>query len=57
MPAGDAKALADALERLALDSGARERMGARSRVIACGEFDQESVLASTLAIYRAGTRE
>jgi glycosyltransferase involved in cell wall biosynthesis len=57
VPAGDAKALADALERLALDSGARERMGARSRVIACGEFDQENVLASTLSIYRAEAKE
>lgn len=57
VPAGDAKALADALERLALDSVARKRMGARSREIACDAFDQERVLASTLAIYRAGSKE
>lgn len=57
VPAGNAKALADALERLALDSAARARMSRRSRDIACGQFDQERVLVSTLAIYRAGSKE
>jgi glycosyltransferase involved in cell wall biosynthesis len=52
VPVGDAKALAGALERLALDPAARERMSARSREIACGDFDEDRVLAATLAIYR-----
>lgn len=51
--AGDAIALADALERLALDPVGRERMSVRSREIACGEFGEDRVLAATLAIYRS----
>jgi glycosyltransferase involved in cell wall biosynthesis len=57
VPAGDAKALAGALERLALDSAMRRRMSARSREIACGDFDENRVLAATLAIYRKRSEE
>ena len=52
----DAKALADALERLARDPAMRARMSVRSREIACGEFAENRVLAATLAIY-AGSEE
>jgi len=57
VPVGDGKALADALERLARDPAERERMGAWSREIACDEFDENRVLAATLAIYRSKSEE
>jgi len=53
----DGKALADALERLALDPAMRARMGTRSREIACAEFAEKQVLAATLEIYRGGQSE
>ena len=57
VPEHDSKALAAALERLALDPAMRERMGARSREIACSEFAEDRVLAATMAIYYEPTRE
>ena len=53
VPAGNAMALADALERLAVDPPMRARMGLRSREIACQEFAEERILAATLAIYES----
>jgi glycosyltransferase involved in cell wall biosynthesis len=53
VPVRDPGALAAALARLAADPVARARMGRRSREIACAEFSQAEVLATTLAIYRS----
>lgn len=57
VPERDGKALADALERLALDPAMRARMSVRSREIACSEFAEDRVLAATLAIYQEPTEE
>jgi glycosyltransferase involved in cell wall biosynthesis len=53
VPAHNATALADALERLAGDPSMRARMGVRSRDIACDEFAEDRVLEATLAIYES----
>ena len=57
VPVGDARALADALERLAREPATRAQMSERSREIACNDFGEDRVLAATLAIYRSKTEE
>ncbi len=52
VPVRDARALADAIRRLAGDSGLRERMGAAGRRRVEREFAQDLVFAKTEAIYR-----
>ncbi len=56
VPRADARALADALERLILDPALRDQMGARGRIRAEQEFAQEVVIQETLALYRDGAR-
>jgi glycosyltransferase involved in cell wall biosynthesis len=51
VPPGDATALAGAVVRLADDAALRERMGEASVRKAAAEFDQEQVIATTLATY------
>lgn len=53
VPAKDATALADALERLARDGGLRRRMGQAARSLVERELGQEVVVDQTLALYRA----
>ncbi|MBI3542196.1 MAG: glycosyltransferase family 4 protein [Deltaproteobacteria bacterium] len=53
VPARDAAALADAIEALLKNPVERARMGAEGRRKACGEFDEKSVIAATLALYEA----
>ncbi len=50
-PARDARALADAIERLVKDPALRRRMGQRGRQRAESEFSIERVIAQTLALY------
>ena len=50
VPVRDAERLADALARLIEDAGLRQRLGARVRERAVAEFDQERVIAATLAV-------
>lgn len=50
VPAGDGVALADALERLADDSGLRERMGMNARALAEERFDRDELALRTLGI-------
>ena len=52
VPARDARALADALERLITDPDLRRVMGARGRKRAMEEFDVERVIEQTLDVYR-----
>ncbi len=52
VPPGDAKALADAIERLAGDGELRRRMGAAGRLLAEAEFGADKVIGETLALYR-----
>lgn len=52
VPARNAAALADALQRLIEDSGLRQQMGRRARDIVQAEFSVEKVVADTLAVYR-----
>ena len=51
VPARDAVALADAIEKLARDPQLRLRMGAASRLIAEREFAVERVVGETVAVY------
>ena len=51
VPVRDAVALANAIEYLAGDRSARERMGAAGRALVLREFSQERVAAETLAGY------
>lgn len=53
VPARDSAALADALEKLALDKEMRLRLGHRARVLAETRFANEVVIAQTLALYRS----
>ena len=59
VPARDAEALADAIESLARDPGARQRMGRAAQRKARREFDQQRVIDITLGVYerlvRCGT--
>ena len=52
VPPRDAVALADAIQRLLLDAGLRERMGLAGRRLAEREFSIEKVVAAHLAVYR-----
>jgi len=52
IPAGDVRALSDAIARLVMDCGLRERMGQASRKIAIEQFDEKLILAKYLGIYR-----
>jgi len=52
VPARDAAALADALERLVRDKELRTVMGQRSRELAVGIFSKEAVTAGTFAVYK-----
>jgi glycosyltransferase involved in cell wall biosynthesis len=47
---GDSAALADALERLALDASLRERMGRAGRETILREFDQERCAADLVGL-------
>jgi glycosyltransferase involved in cell wall biosynthesis len=51
VPAQNALALANALDRLLASSGERRLMGARGREIAAAAFSNEKVIAETLAVY------
>ncbi len=53
VPARDAAALARAVETLALDGERRRTMGAAARDKAAAEFDEQRVIAVTLAVYEA----
>lgn len=53
VPAGDAAALADALERLIANPHLRAAMGGRGRMRAEKEFGLEAVIQQTLALYQA----
>ena len=48
---GDAAALTDAIADLAADAPARRAMGRQGRAKAQQEFDQQRVIATTLAVY------
>lgn len=52
VPAQDAPALADAIQRLVNDGTLRRRLGAQARAIAESEFSEEVVVRETLALYR-----
>lgn len=52
VPPGDATALTAAVERLADDASLRSRMGEASQAKAAVEFDQQTVIDTTLATYR-----
>ncbi len=52
VPPRDARALADAIERLARDADLRKRFGAAGRAIAEREFAETLVVEKTLALYR-----
>ena len=53
VPPRDAAALARAVEALALDGERRRAMGAAARDKAAAEFDEQRVIAVTLAVYEA----
>jgi len=51
VPARDAAALSDAIERLVADAAMRKRMGERAREVVAERFSNEVVNAATLALY------
>jgi len=51
VPVKDPKGLAAAIGRLLDDPKERQRMGARGRELAVGEFSQKQVIEATLAVY------
>ncbi len=53
VPPRDARALADALERLAKDPDLRRRMGAAARDLVAREMSEQVVVAQTMALYRS----
>ncbi len=53
VPPRDARALADALERLARDRDLRRRMGAAARDLVTREMSEQVVVAQTVALYRS----
>ena len=57
VPAGDARALAQALRELLGDPAALARMAAASRAAAAGPYSWEAIGASTLALYERVLRE
>jgi len=52
VPPNDPQALADALERLALDVQLRSRMGDAARQLVLDQFTHERINAATLEVYR-----
>ena len=52
VPLHDARALADAIARLAADAALRERMGARARALVEEHYCDELIVAQMLALYR-----
>jgi glycosyltransferase involved in cell wall biosynthesis len=52
VPVKDARALADAIERLANDAELRQRMGRRGRELVEEAFSEAAVVERTLALYR-----
>jgi glycosyltransferase involved in cell wall biosynthesis len=52
VPADDARALAQALERLAGDAALRQRFGAASRALVESELAADAVGAATVVCYR-----
>jgi len=52
VPARDAAALADAVERLVADAGMRKRMGERAREVVVDRFSNEVVNGKTLELYK-----
>jgi len=57
VPVRDPAALADAIESLVVDPLLRERLGNAARDRALVEFDQDRVIARTLAVYRSLLRQ
>jgi glycosyltransferase involved in cell wall biosynthesis len=53
VPPRDARALADALERLARNRDLRRRMGAAARDLVTREMSEQVVVAQTVALYRS----
>jgi glycosyltransferase involved in cell wall biosynthesis len=53
VPAGNAGALADAIEWLLADKSLRERMGIRSRELAVESFSERLIVEQTLSVYRS----
>jgi glycosyltransferase involved in cell wall biosynthesis len=51
VPPRDARALADALERLATDRDLRHRLGAAARDLVAREMSEKVVVAQTMALY------
>ncbi|WP_323017018.1 glycosyltransferase family 4 protein [Castellaniella sp.] len=51
VPARDARALADAVSRLAADAGLRDRMGAAGRALAERDFGLAGIVQAHLAVY------
>ena len=52
VPPNDPQALAEALERLALDAQLRSRMGSAARQLVLDQFTHERINAATLEVYR-----
>ena len=52
VPARDAQCLADAIARLDDDRALAQRLGAAARARAMHEYDEQAVIARTLAVYR-----
>lgn len=52
VPARDAKALANAIERLASDGKLRDRLGKAARQKAVTQFDEKLIVRATLEVYR-----
>ena len=52
VPPNDPQALADALERLALDARLRSRMGIAARQLVLDQFTHQHINAATLEVYR-----
>jgi glycosyltransferase involved in cell wall biosynthesis len=53
VPAGDARALADAIARLAAEPGLRAAMGAAACTRACENYGMDAMAHGTLELYRA----
>jgi glycosyltransferase involved in cell wall biosynthesis len=53
VPAGDARALANAIARLAAEPGLRAVMGAAGRLRVCENYGMETMARETLELYRA----
>lgn len=51
VPPKNARALADAIEKLVNDADLRKQMGAKSRQLAVDEFSKEKVIAAYLKVY------